>query len=107
MYTYFKVYTMIELTILIVSAFIIFVLGMLVQKFCISSVRDNIVPHKSFLTQSSESNKQNIVLDDTKVVLKIDTSKLEKTVPIEGKTLVTENDTLDAINKLKNIKKGK
>jgi len=60
---------------------------------------------KSFLkTQGKPESNQEISIDDTKVVLKIDTDGMQKKFTDLGKTKKSENDIGSAINKLKNMK---
>ena len=49
-------------------------------------------------------NSNQLSIDDTKVVLKIDTGGMEKKFSDIGKTKVAEDDISSAVNKLKNMK---
>jgi predicted nucleic-acid-binding protein len=95
---------MIESTIITFIAILLFVTGMAVQKYLIDSRADQNIP-KSFIKSKLNNNFiSDVILDETKVVLKIDTSNLEKKTELVGETIVTNNDTTNAINKLKNMK---
>ncbi len=95
---------MIESALITFLAIALFIAGMVVQKYLIDSRVDQ-NPPKSFIKSKSNNNfTSDIILDETKVVLKIDTSNLEKKTEVVGQTIVANNDTAGAINKLKNIK---
>jgi hypothetical protein len=85
-------------------AILIFVLGMIVQKYCFQQSVSEIKPNSFIKTQSITPKVSGVTLDETKVVLKIDTSNLEKKTELVGNTTIMENDTSNAINKLKNMK---
>ena len=93
---------MIESALITFLAILLFIAGMVVQKYLIDSRVDQNTP-KSFI-KSNNNFTSDIKLDETKVVLKIDTSNLEKKTEVVGQTIVTNNDTAGAINKLKNMK---
>jgi hypothetical protein len=83
----------------------IFILGMLVHKhfMCSSLVQNNFSP--SFLNKTSNQTQTNkIHLDESKVVLKIDTRDMQKMSEVSVNTKITEDNTQNAINKLKNLK---
>ena len=82
---------------------VIFILGIIVQKYCISGAASISSP-KSFIKQQNSVPQTSISLDETKVVLKIDTSNLEKKTDLVGHTTITQNDTTNAIDKLKSMK---
>jgi hypothetical protein len=95
---------MIEPALITFLAVMLLIAGMMVQKYLIGSTADPNIP-KSFIKSKSNNNlASDIILDETKVVLKIDTSNLEKKTEVVGQTIITNNDTAIAINKLKNMK---
>jgi hypothetical protein len=95
---------MIEPALITFLAIMLLIAGMMVQKYLIGSTTDPNIP-KSFIKSKSNNNlTSDIILDETKVVLKIDTSNLEKKTEVVGQTIITNNDTAGAINKLKNMK---
>jgi len=85
-------------------AIFIFVLGIFVQRYCFQSSVIETKPNSFIKSQSVTPKASGVTLDETKVVLKIDTSDLEKKTELVGQTTIKENDTSNAINKLKNMK---
>jgi hypothetical protein len=70
---------------------------------CSSLVQNNFSP--SFLNKTSNQTQTNkIHLDESKVVLKIDTRDMQKMSEVSVNTKITEDNTQNAINKLKNLK---
>jgi hypothetical protein len=92
-------------TIVIVALEIaIFVLGVYVGKYILGSSIDSFQKPESFLKNKGQKKQNQLSIDDTKVVLKIDTGGMEKKFENIGKTKVAESDISSAINKLKNMK---
>jgi hypothetical protein len=98
---------MVESIIISTAAIFIFCMGMVVQKYCFTTIQND-SPRSFMKTNISNSNSNNkasdIILDEKKVVLKIDTASLEKKTELVGSTKVVQNDTSGAIDKLKNMK---
>jgi hypothetical protein len=96
---------MIESVIITFLAISLFILGIATHKYLLSSQIDNNLP-KSFIKSNNENTKlvSDIVLNEKKVVLKIDTSNLEKKTDLITNTVIGANDTINAIDKLKNMK---
>lgn len=83
----------------------VFILGMIVHKhfMCSGTVQNH--PATSFLNKTSNQTQTNKVsLDESKVVLKIDTGNMQKMSEVSVNTKITEDNTQNAINKLKNLK---
>lgn len=97
---------MIESVIISGVSIFIFVLGICVHKYCINIYHNtHISKPTSFINKHhKKQNIEEITLDETKVVLKIDTNGLEKKSEVLASTIVAENDTVSAIDKLKNMK---
>lgn len=95
---------MVESIITSTAAIFIFCMGMAVQKYCFTTIQND--SPKSFMKTNTSSNNKasDIILDEKKVVLKIDTASLEKKTELVGSTKVVQNDTTSAIDKLKNMK---
>jgi|APGre2960657404_1045060.scaffolds.fasta_scaffold01142_2 hypothetical protein len=96
---------MVESIIISTAAIFIFCMGMVVQKYCFTTIQND-SPRSFMKTNTSISNNKasDIILDEKKVVLKIDTASLEKKTELVGSTKVVQNDTSGAIDKLKNMK---
>lgn len=59
----------------------------------------------SFLKNKTISNKQNnLSIDETKIITKIDTSDMEAKYNSLGESKTTNEDISNSINKLKNMK---
>jgi len=96
---------MIESVIISGVSIFVFVLGMLVHKYfvCSSLMQNNL--STSFLNKIPNQTQANKVhLDESKVVLKIDTKDMQKMSEVSVNTKITEDNTQNAINKLKNLK---
>lgn len=62
---------------------------------------------RNFFKEQAKADKnidKSISIDNTKVVLSIDTNNLEKKYQELGKTTTHKNDISNAVNKLKNMK---
>ena len=96
---------MLTMCVVLFTHMALFIAGKWVGKNLLSN-NEIINKPKSFLkTQGKpEDNDQQISIDDTKVVLKIDTGGMEKKFADLGKTKKSDNDIGSAINKLKNMK---
>ena len=96
---------MIESVIISGVSIFVFILGMLVHKhFMCNGIAPN-YPAISFLNKTSNQTQANRVsLDESKVVLKIDTGDMQKMSEVSVNTKITEDNTQNAINKLKNLK---
>ena len=84
----------------------IFVLGVYVGKNILGGNIDSFQKPESFLKNQGQKkqNSNQLSIDDTKVVLKIDTGGMEKKFSDIGKTKVAQDDISSAVNKLKNMK---
>jgi hypothetical protein len=83
----------------------VFILGMLVHKHFICNGIVHNYPATSFLNKTYNQTQANKVsLDESKVVLKIDTGDIQKMSEVSVNTKITEDNTQNAINKLKNLK---
>jgi hypothetical protein len=83
----------------------VFILGMIVHKHFICNGIVQSYPATSFLNKTSNQTQANKVsLDESKVVLKIDTGDMQKMSEVSVNTKITEDNTQNAINKLKNLK---
>lgn len=83
----------------------VFILGMIVHKHFICSGIAQDHPATSFLNKTSNQTQTNKVsLDESKVVFKIDTGDMQKMSEVSVNTKITEDNTQNAINKLKNLK---
>lgn len=84
----------------------VFILGMIVHKhFMCSGIAQHHIG-TGFLNKSSNNQNQinKVSLDESKVVLKIDTGDMQKMSEVSVNTKITEDNTQNAINKLKNLK---
>lgn len=81
----------------------IFILGIVVQKYCFDSTAQA-SNFQGFMRKQDNLSKSIVDLDETKVVFKIDTSSLEKKTDLVSNTTTSKNDTINAIDKLKNMK---
>ena len=83
----------------------VFILGMLVHKHFICSKIPQSYQSVSFLNKTSNQTQTNkVALDESKVVLKIDTGDMQKMSEVSVNTKITEDNTQNSINKLKNLK---
>ena len=86
----------------------VFILGMLVHKHFMCNGIAHSYPATSFLNKTSNQTSTNkidkVSLDESKVVLKIDTGDMQKMSEVSVNTKITEDNTQNAINKLKNLK---
>lgn len=96
---------MLESAIISGVSIFIFVLGIITHRYCLD-IGENVYSTniKSLGKKYKEKINSSIQLDETKVVLKIDTSNLEKKSEIVGETTIAHDDTASAINKLKHMK---
>jgi uncharacterized membrane protein len=84
----------------------VFILGMIVHKHFMCSGFSHHNAGTSFLNKSSNNQTQGnkVSLDESKVVLKIDTGNMQKMSEVSVNTKITEDNTQNAISKLKNLK---
>jgi len=95
----------INIIVIIALEIAIFFLGVYVGKHILGGDINSFQKPESFLkNQGQKKNKNQLSIDDTKVVLKIDTGGMEKKFKDIGKTKVAEDDISSAVNKLKNMK---
>lgn len=97
----------IEILLIITLAIVIFSVGLYVGKSMGSSQAVNEDSPKSFLKTSGQSNRNkstNIEIDDTKVVLKVDTAGMEKKFDQMTESKSVKNDISSSVNKLKSMK---
>lgn len=96
--------------ILLFTNIVCFCLGYFWCKLSSGDIHNNIndmvsVKSKKLTRNKSEIEEtENIEIDDTKYVGKIDTDNLEKKYKSLGQVKTTEDDTISSINKLKNLK---
>jgi hypothetical protein len=96
---------MVESVIISGVSIFIFVLGILVHKHFMCGGIPQSYQSSSFLNKTSNQTQANkVALDESKVVLKIDTRDMEKMSEVSVNTKITEDNTQNAINKLKNLK---
>jgi len=97
---------MIESVIISGVSIFVFILGMIVHKHFMCSGLSQHNAGTSFLNKSSNSQSQGnkVSLDESKVVLKIDTGDMQKMSEVSVNTKITEDNTQNAISKLKNLK---
>jgi predicted hydrocarbon binding protein len=81
---------------------ILFVLGYIIGKI---SIKKEINKPKSFFDSHKTQNKNNVSIDEKKVVVSIDTSTLEKKYDSLGEIKQTQENISGSINKLKNLKR--
>ncbi len=95
----------INIIVIIALEIAIFVLGVYVGKNILGGNIESQKPESFLRNQGKKKQNENqLSIDDTKVVLKIDTGGMEKKFKDIGKTKVTEDDISSAVNKLKNMK---
>lgn len=97
----------IEILLIITLAIVIFSVGLYVGKNIGSSQVANEDSPKSFLKTSGQNNKNkstNIEIDDTKVVLKVDTAGMEKKFDQMTESKSVKNNISSSVNKLKSMK---
>ena len=103
---------MLDINILIISLivsifFLVFILGIFIgYLFNKQNVRTIVEDKpKSFFDNNKTNNlKKSIDIDDTKVVLSIDTNKLEKKFDNIADSTVVKSNIGNSVNKLKNMK---
>ena len=103
---------MLEINILIISLivsifFLVFILGIFIGYLLNKQNVRTIVEDKpkSFFDNNKTNNpKKSIDIDDTKVVLSIDTNKLEKKFDNIADSTVVKSNIGNSVNKLKNMK---
>jgi hypothetical protein len=75
--------------------------------YCIGRLRSSQAQNFGLINSKKDANvhnKQNVSIDETKVVTKIDTNKLQKKYDIIGEETQSLENISSAINKLKNMK---
>ena len=82
--------------------FIFFLLGYMLAKISVKQAYDR---PKSFFDSHKTQNKNNVSIDEKKVVVSIDTSTLEKKYDSLGEIKQTQENISGSINKLKNLKR--
>lgn len=93
--------------ILVILNFFAFILGLLCGKILLNNSQANI-GSQSFFKQQKQSNtveKSTISIDDSKYVVDIKTTDLEKKYDSLGETKQSTEQISSSINKLKNLKK--
>lgn len=93
--------------ILVILNFFAFVLGLLCGKILLNNSQTN-TGSQSFFKQQNQSNakeKGTISIDDSKYVIDIKTTDLEKKYDSLGETKQSTEQISSSINKLKNLKK--
>lgn len=97
----------IEILLIITLAIVIFSVGLYVGKNMGSSQAATEDSPKSFLKTSGQGNRNksaNIEIDDTKVVLKVDTDGMEKKFDQMTQSKSVKNNISSSVNKLKSMK---
>lgn len=83
----------------------IFIAGILFHKYILDNTNNSYIKPKSFFDNNKEDSDNSISIDDTKVVLAVNTDNMEKKFSKDlGESKVSKNNTMSAINKLKNMK---
>lgn len=93
--------------ILVILNFFAFILGLLCGKILLNNSQANIGSQSFFnqQKQSSTAEKSTISIDDSKYVVDIKTTDLEKKYDSLGETKQSTEQISSSINKLKNLKK--
>lgn len=89
------------ITSLILLFIIVFILGYCIGRFSINNGVFNTRPNKYF----NQEPIDNVAIDDSKFVSKINTDNLQKKYEILGETKISQDNIDHSVNKLKNIKK--
>lgn len=92
--------------ILVILNFFAFILGLLCGKILLNNSQTN-TGSQSFFKQQKQSNaeKNSISIDESKYVIDIKTTDLEKKYDSLGETKQSTEQISSSINKLKNLKK--
>lgn len=90
-------------SVIFVSYIIVLSIGFIMGKYLLIN---NEASNSGFRKSTKQQNlvPNNISIDDTKVVLDIQTNNLEKKFTNIAKTLEKDNDIQSSVNKLKNMK---
>lgn len=84
----------------------IFIAGILFHKYILDNTYNSqYIKPKSFFDKNKEDSTNNISIDDSKVVLSVNTDNMEKKFSKDlGEAKVSKNNTMSAIDKLKRMK---
>lgn len=94
------------LAILILLNIVFFILGYIIGKVNSQHIYATTANKpESFFEKNKTTKSNDIKIDDTKYVTNINTEGLEKKYDTLGETTVSTDDTINSVNKLKNLKR--
>ena len=107
MYLYFEVLIMLDQLIVCVLLLFVFISGIVFDRYILNNQTKEYEKPESFFSKQRNSEKvykNNIEIDDKKIVMGVETVNMESKHDGLGTTKESQDNTQSAINKLKSMK---